>query len=172
MAIDQQNTLEALKTAIQMEIDGKQYYLKMGQTSNNELGAKLFKTLAVEEDSHLQKFEEIYRSIEANKGWPRTDFIPHKGKELKTLFSEASETVQPASSEIESVKTAMDMENKTRDYYQKRAKEASEDTEKTYFEILAGEERAHHMVLDDYYEYLKNPSGWFTMKERHSLDGG
>jgi rubrerythrin len=172
MAIEQEKTLEALKVAIQMEIDGKQYYLKMSRTSSNDLGAKLFNTLAVEEDSHLQKFEEIYKAIEAKKGWPQIEFIPHRGKELTTLFAEACEVVQSTSSELESIKTAMDMENKTRDYYEAQAKKASAGAEKTYFETLAGEERAHHMVLDDYFEYLKNPTGWFTMKERHSLDGG
>jgi rubrerythrin len=172
MAIEQEKTLEALRTAIQMEIDGKQYYLKMGQISNNDLGAVLFKTLAAEEDSHLQKFEEIYKAIEEKKGWPQVEFIPHRGRELTTLFSKACEIMQSPSSELESVKTAMDMENKTRDYYQEQAKRASEEAEKIYFEMLAGEENAHHVVLDDYYEYLKNPAGWFTMKERHSLDGG
>ena len=50
----------------------------------------------------------------------------------------------------------------------------------TYFvflrtRVLTGEvtiEKEHQLVLLDYYEYLKDPAGWFVKKEHPSLDGG
>jgi len=33
-------------------------------------------------------------------------------------------------------------------------------------------DRKIDIILLDYYEYLKDPAGWFTKKERPSLDGG
>ena len=59
---EQSQTLTAVKTAIQMEIDGKQYYQQAAQASQNDLGRKLFLQLATEEDSHRKKFEEIYQT--------------------------------------------------------------------------------------------------------------
>ncbi|GAI26187.1 unnamed protein product, partial [marine sediment metagenome] len=41
-----------------------------------------------------------------------------------------------------------------------------------FYETLAAEEREHHLILLDYYEYLKDPAGWFVKKEHPSLDGG
>ena len=172
MVSEQAKTLDAVKTAIQMEIDGKQYYLKASGLSGNQLGAKLFKTLAAEEDLHRKKFEEIYKAIQNKNSWPAVDFTPHGGKELKSLFASASETVKASATELEAVQAAMGMENKTRDFYQQQAGKATFETEKKYYEILVKEESAHHAVLLDYYEYMRNPAGWFTMKERHSLDGG
>ncbi len=172
MATEQEKTLEALKTAIKMEIDGKKYYQKMSQTSDNRLGIRLFQSLAAEEDIHRMMFEDIYKAMQTKKAWPKVGYTPHNGKELKTLFSLARQEVKSASSELEAIQTAMDMENKTRDFYQDQASKASFEGEKKYYLTLAGEESAHHAVLLDYYEYLKNPAGWFTMKERHSLDGG
>jgi rubrerythrin len=52
MVTEQNKTLEALQIAIQMEIDGKEYYLKASQESSNELGKKLLQALAAEEDTH------------------------------------------------------------------------------------------------------------------------
>ena len=52
MTTEQSKTLDALQTAIQMEIDGKAYYEKMSQLAGNEHGAKLFQALAREEDYH------------------------------------------------------------------------------------------------------------------------
>ena len=74
--------------------------------------------------------------------------------------------------ELDAVQTAMDMENKTYDFYQNRVKDATHDAERDFYQALAAEEREHHMVLLDYYEYLKDPAGWFVTKEHPSLDGG
>ena len=75
-------------------------------------------------------------------------------------------------SELAAVKTAMDMENKTYDFYNSRAKNATHDAEKSFYEALMAQEREHHLVLLDYYEYLKDPAAWFVKSEHPSLDGG
>jgi rubrerythrin len=164
-------TVQAVKTAIQMEIDGKEYYLKAAQASKIDLGRQLFRSLAAEEDIHRQKFEEIFRTIQAKKAWPELKFTPH-GKEMQTLFAGAAASVKATSSEVDAIKTAMEMENKTRDFYQERAGKASFDAEKQFYLALVGQESTHHAMLLDYFEYLQNPGQYFTMKERHSLDGG
>jgi hypothetical protein len=64
------------------------------------------------------------------------------------------------------------MENKTFDFYKRQAGEAIFEAEKKYYDALSGEERTHYLALADYYEYMQNPAGYFTMKERQSLDGG
>ena len=33
-----------------------------------------------------------------------------------------------------------------------------------YYQTLAVEEREYHQILLDYYEYLKDPAGWFVEK--------
>ena len=171
MPTDNSKTLDALQTAIRMEIDGKEFYLKAGEASTNEIGSKLFKTLAKEEDGHRALFEKIYKSLQSKNNWPDVTPAP-ADNELKTLFAKAVLKVKPSSSEIEAVHKAMEMENKTRDFYQANAKEAQFDVEKEYYVKLAGIEAVHHKTLLDYYEYLKNPVDYFTLKEHHSLDGG
>ncbi|TET66283.1 MAG: hypothetical protein E3J40_05575, partial [Dehalococcoidia bacterium] len=93
MTTEQDKTLEVLQIAIQMEIDGKEYYLKASQESANELGKKLLQSLAAEEDIHRQKFEEIYDAIRNKKAWPTTDFQPDGGKRLRTIFARATEEI-------------------------------------------------------------------------------
>ena len=56
MTSEQDKTMEALQIAVQMEIDGKAFYLKASQESGNELGKQLLKKLAEEEkQKHMQK---------------------------------------------------------------------------------------------------------------------
>ena len=175
MATEQNKTMEALKIAIQMEIDGKKYYLKASRESGNDLGEKLLASLAAEEDIHRQKFEEIYQAINSKKAWSVTDFKLDKGKRLRTIFARATEeigaNVKALATELAAVKTAMEMENKTLDFYKNQARSAIYDAERDFYELLAAEEREHHLVLLDYYEYLSDPAGWFATKEHPSLDG-
>jgi len=176
MATEQNKTLKALQIAIRMEIDGKEYYLKASRESSNELGKKLLESLATEEDTHRQKFEEIYSAIQSKKAWPTTDFQPDGGKRLRTIFARATEemssSIKSLVTELDVVQTAMDMENKTHDFYKIQVGNATYDAERGFYETLAAEEREHHLVLLDYYEYLKDPAGWFVRREHPSLDGG
>ena len=176
MATEQDKTLDALRIAIQMEIDGKEYYLKASQESSNELGKKLLESLATEEDTHRQKFEEIYSAIRNKRAWPTTDFQPDGGKRLRTIFARATEgmnsNIKSLTTELDAIQTAMDLENKTYDFYKSQGGNATYDAERDFYETLAAEEREHHLILLDYYEYLKDPAGWFVKKEHPSLDGG
>jgi rubrerythrin len=174
METEQAKTLKALQAAIQMEIEGKEYYLKASQESSNQAGKKLLQSLAGEEDIHRQKFEQIYQAIQAQKAWPVTDFQPDGGKRLRTILANAAGEmgVKAAATELDAVQTAMSMENKTYDYYTKQGENAIYDAERDFYLTVASEEREHYLILLDYYEYLKDPAGWFVTKEHPSLDGG
>ena len=175
MEAEQEKTLKALQVAIQMEIDGKEYYLKASQESKNETGKKLLQSLAAEEDTHRQKFEQIYKAIQAQRAWPVTDFQPDGGKRLRTIFIKTTEemgsNIKALATELDAIQTAIDMENKTHDFYKSQGEKATYDAERDFYKTLAAEEREHHLVLLDYYEYLRDPAGWFVRKEHPSLDG-
>ncbi|MBU2608889.1 MAG: hypothetical protein KKF26_06175, partial [Chloroflexi bacterium] len=108
--------------------------------------------------------------------WPEVDYQPDGGQNLRTIFARATQElgsdVKAATSELEAVKTAMDMENKTYDFYNERVRNAVFEAEKNYYGALAAQEKEHHLILYDYYEYLKDPASWFVSQEHHSLDGG
>jgi rubrerythrin len=176
MTGEQDTTRGALQTSIKMEIDGKEFYLKASQASQNELGKKLLEKLAAEEDGHRQVFEEIYKNISARKSWPEKAFRGDGGRGLRTVFARALEAmdkdVKAIATELEAIQTAMAMENKTYDFYKSRSGRARYGAEKQFYEEVAMQEEEHHRVLLDYYEFLKSPAAWFVQKEHHSFDGG
>jgi rubrerythrin len=55
MEREQSKTIKAVQFAIQMEIDGKEYYQRASQKSDNRVGKELFEWLAAEEDKHRQR---------------------------------------------------------------------------------------------------------------------
>ena len=171
MTNEQQATTQALTQAMQMEIDGKEFYLTQSRGSTNIIGKKLFNQLAEEEDMHLKRFEKIFKSISSKKGWPDISIIPHKG-DIETLFAEATTRSEYSFTELDAVLTGMRMENKTREFYLNHSENTTFTGEKEFYLALAKEERVHHALLLDYYEYMQDPAQYFTFKEKHSLDGG
>lgn len=176
MTSEQDKSIAALEKAIQMEIDGKEYYLKASERASNELGKKLLQSLAAEEDIHRKVFEDIFEDIRNKRGWPRKKLHVDGGRALRTVFANAIDNmdrdVKSIPEELDAVQTAMAMENKTYDFYREQGKKAAYDAEKQFYEALAGQEEEHYRILLDYYEFIKNPSAWFVQKEHPSLDGG
>jgi rubrerythrin len=95
---------------------------------------------------------------------------------LRNLFAQAFEQLgsshQPATTELEAVKTAMDMESRSYDFYIVQGKDTGYRAARDFFNALAAQERQHQLVLLDYYEYLRDPAGYFVSKEHPTLDGG
>ncbi len=175
MGNEQARTIEVLQLAVRMEVEGKDFYHKASKKSSNKLAKELFRQLANEEDVHRKKFEEIYKALRRGQNWPDVEPPSEKGEKIKSLFAEATKalgnTFKVAESEFEAIKIAMDMEVKSYNLYYSRSKENILPVEKQFYQTLAGEERGHHLALLDSYEYLSDPTGWFTKKEHWSLDG-
>jgi len=176
MKEEQSKTLEAIKFAIQMEIDGKEYYQTASRQSDNKVGRELFEWLAAQEDKHRQIFGGIYNAIRKREAWPEVSIQPRKGAILDTIFSTemkaAAPTVKASKTELGNIAKAMEMENKTREFYDNRNQKADYDAEKRLYSALAAEEEGHYLTLVDYREYLIDPAGYFRKAEHHSLDGG
>jgi rubrerythrin len=167
---------QALETALQMEAEGKKFYLDSAAKGGTPVLRKFFQRLAEDEDQHAQKAREVYDAIKANKGWPEKETLFKHATDLKSVLDEAfedmdAEPVKPSTTELDAFKTAMAMEDKSYAFYKSRFEEATSPAEKSFYKALTGEERVHYLALLDSSEYLDHPQGWFSRKERWSLDG-
>jgi len=173
---EQSRTFEAIKLAIQMEIDGKKYYQQASRQSGNKVGKEFFQWLANEEDKHRRIFVGIFNALRKQEAWPAVNMQPRKGAILDTVFSKemkmAASNVKATDTELDSIARAMEMENKTREFYNSQSQKAGYDTEKKLYSALTAEEEGHYLALVDYREYLIDPAGYFRKAEHHSLDGG
>jgi rubrerythrin len=165
-----------LQDAIRMEVEGKEFYQRASQKSSNRLAKELFQRLAIEEDEHSKKFEEIFQALKKGQDWPDVKPPSAKGKQLKSIFAQSTKElgseIKVAESELKAIKTAIDMEIKTYDFYRSRSEQSAFPVEKRFYQALAAEERGHQLTLLDSYEYFTDPAGWFTVKERWTLEGG
>jgi rubrerythrin len=176
MSHEQEATLAGLETALKMEEDGKEFYLKAAKANWNQLGKKLMEQLAAEEDIHRDVFLTIYKEIKTKQKWPDTKYKPVDNTKLKTIFRKAIENADKGfmamPEAIDAFKTAINMENKTVDFYQERRDKASYQGEQQLYEKLVMQERGHSLVLQDYLEFLVDPVSYYTRTEHLSVDGG
>jgi rubrerythrin len=159
-----------------MEIDGKEYYQKASRQSDNRVGTELFEWLAAEEDKHRRIFGGIYNAIRKQKAWPEVGMRPRQAAILDTIFSRemkvAASTVKATGTELDGIAKAMEMEDRTREFYKSQDQKTVYDALKKLYSALAAEEEGHYLTLVDYREYLIDPAGYFRKAEHHSLDGG
>ncbi|MHA2314476.1 MAG: ferritin family protein [Candidatus Hermodarchaeia archaeon] len=173
---EQERILQAINMAIEMELDGKECYLAASEGSTNVADRKLLQSLAEEEDNHLQTFEGIYNAIRQGRDWPHIDLGTDRAGSIRETLVKTYQvlgvSVGGTSSELDAVKVAIDKEKNSYDFYENQGSKAIYDTERSFYEALAREEREHELTLLDYYDYLSDPAAWFVTAEHPSLDGG
>jgi rubrerythrin len=168
-----QETLKALQMALQMEIEGKDFYSKAARNASNDTGRQLLGTLASEEDYHRKVFSSIFDAISQKNHWPDVSPKFDGGQELKSILSaiiNKGGKVAPLASELEAVSAARQMEARTYDFYQQQRKRATDPSEAEFYDKLCLQEQQHALALTDYEEMLQNPAGWFVKKEHPTLD--
>lgn len=164
---------EALKRAIEMEVEGKRFYLQAAEKSQSLLARRVFEELAREEDLHIQKIQEIYDRLKREKAlgeWITSVADPSK---LKKVFQESLvEQAKASSDDLEALRFALDREEKSAKYYVDLVGETSDPHERRFYLTLSHEERGHYLEIMDSIEYLTDPVGWLRLQEKGGLDGG
>ncbi len=170
----QEYLLKALKDAIQMEVDGRQFYLEAAKKVKNEGVRHILDYLAESEVYHIKKFNEIYQSLEKDPAWTEklAEFKPPKSEPYACVMA-MTETGQGTGGkdDLEALKTGLKMEQCAIDYYTKLAKETPGPLARRFFMSLAHEERGHYLMLMDMHNYLTDPADWFYVTEMSMVDG-
>ncbi len=162
---------EALKRAIEMEVEGKRFYEGAAQKANSALAKGIFEALAREEDLHMRRIREIYEGLKAGgfQGWVRTVGDPSR---LRKVFDGAlGEEAEASEGDLEALRFALGREEEAFKYYEELAQGATDPAERRFWLALSWEERGHYLQIMDSIEYLTDPEGWLRRAERWGLGG-
>lgn len=163
----------ALKLAIQMEEEGKTFYLQSAARVKSTLARKIFEELAVQEDHHIVMIKKIYGELKGDQPFKQWMSSAHGAGRLEKIFQESLQDKARASEDdLAALQFGLGIEEKSITYYEKLAAEAENPFEKRFYLALSYEERGHYLRITDAMEYLKDPVGWFYISERDMVDGG
>jgi len=156
---------QAIEKAMQLERDGREFYLKAADRTSNKHGREMFLSLADDEEIHLHVLE---RQLEAIQEKGRCELLPEAqepeaGWEAP-LFPKDKEqfekAVHPQASDLEALHFALQAENESFELYRKMAGQSQDPHAKQMYRWLASVERGHFNQLMLNYESLLSSGHW------------
>jgi rubrerythrin len=157
--VEKSGIQKALEEAIRFEVDGREFFLQAAEKAESYFTKSIFKVLAEEELSHIQRVKEVHRRCLSSE---KDVFLPpgsHKNH-LENIFEQAKRETDPRvlmkTGEMEAVRLALQLEIKGHDFYDRLAREATSESEKAFYSQLAQEESVHFSVLRQMEEALLN----------------
>lgn len=146
----------ALKQAMKLELDGRDFYREIADSVNPE-AAEIFNRLADDEVDHYHYVQRQYEALEAGQGWsPISELdIVEEFDAVSTIFPSDLEKVDELPddpSEEDALIFALGVEDETFRLYANSAEHAKEKEAQQMFMQLASAERKHFNTLMQRYE--------------------
>jgi erythrin-vacuolar iron transport family protein len=163
----------ALKRAIEMEEEGRAFYLESAKKVKSSLAKAIFEELAVEENHHIVMIKKIYAEMSRDESLKNWITAAHEPAKLEKIFKESLVDKSKASKDdLAALRFGLEREEMSITYYETLAGDAGSYFEKRFFLALSYEERGHYLRILDAVEYLTDPAGWLYVSERDMVDGG
>lgn len=162
--------MDIYEFAMQMEKDGENYYRQLAQESKSPGLSKIFSMLADEEVKHFKVIERLSNRQKASLAESnllanvKNIFVDMKGQKVELRIDTTIET--------DEYRKACIIEEKSRDFYQKKAEVVEDEQQKQIFLRLAKMEAGHLRIMENIVEFVSRPEpgNWLENAEWHHLD--
>ena len=159
--------MDIYKYAMQMEVDGRNFYLDLAEKTNNKGLKNILTMMADSEAKHynvildMQKNDKTEFSVD-------TEVLTN----VKNIFMKMKEEkdIDVDVSQAEFYKKALKTEADARKFYLERADEEEDSHRKEIFLNLAEEERKHCVLLENMIGFVSQPADWLENPEWYHLD--
>ncbi|MFA5570997.1 MAG: ferritin family protein [Sphaerochaetaceae bacterium] len=147
--------MDIFDIAIKMEVEGATFYRELASRSQVDGFKAIFTMLAEDEDRHKETFE----AMKENRSVPPSSADASvRAAQIFKQFSK--DEILQHTSEIELYQKALDIEQRSIDYYNEQL-EATEDTaQKRIITKIIEEERRHYELIDDIIVMVERPERW------------
>ena len=152
--------------ALQMEKDGETFYRDITKKTGNKGLQTILTMLADEEVKHYQAIE----SMKQNKYQMTETNVLDDARNIFIKMKDQDETFEPDQEQTEFYARAQEIEKKSQQFYQEKARQTDKDDQKKLFERLAKEEEKHYFLLDNIIAFVSRPKQWLENAEWHHLE--
>ena len=163
-----------LRNAIEMEIEGKEFFRKAAERMKYPRTKDMFKSLVKQEQRHVRVLEEELSRLQDGKGWVAPTSV--KDSDTSTPSHEVFEgakahasALDPKASELEAIKLGMDIEKRSIEYYRRAGEDVDSEDARRVFGWLVGEEAGHLTILKAEYD-IRSRSGFYFDTPEFSLE--
>jgi rubrerythrin len=177
VSTDRELLTEALQTALQMEKDGYSFYDRAAERTQSKQGKLVFRYVMQEELEHMRRITQEHEALVTTGQWQapgeQTGSIgPGKAPSIfPKSEAEIEARVSTHADDLEALKLAIKIETDGIKFYSETAGKTTDPLGKSFFKWLAGQEKEHRKIFEDYYDYLENPSYWFQLHNNPIIEG-
>jgi len=147
------NRKEIIRAAIQLEKDGRKFYLDTAGKTSSEFARRMFESFAEDELRHMEWIKALSPGTSTAESANRELYA-----RLRHIFADAPEDLRLAAElsddDIKAISIAMGMEDKSVLAYEEWAREDEREDIQALCKALAGQERFHRQILENTKEYL------------------
>jgi rubrerythrin len=161
------STKEAIKMAVQMEKDGYGFYTKAAARTQDDMGSKIFTTLAKDEQMHLDTFQKIFEDRVGKDEW---DVLVNSSKKYadigvfpKNLGSAESGGPAADTNELDALHMAMDAEKHAVEFYSQILEKTDDQDVQGIISEIIKQEKNHYLILQEEFTHLSNTGYWYEL---------
>lgn len=157
---------KALKVALEFESEGLSFYRDSIDKTNDPFARKALNFLVKEEEKHIDKIirfnnyllgkEEFDLNAECN-----SKVSERMHKLVSFVVNEPLEKITESSSDIDVYESAMELEKRGYELYEKFSREEKDKRVRQFFSFLVDEEAKHYNLLQNSKRYLEDQSYYF-----------
>ena len=174
MAEDGLPALGVLRNAIEMEIEGLEFYQRASEKMKLPRAKDMFVSLVKQEQRHIDVLSTEFSRMSEGKSWVSLEVAKaarsspgisvFRDKDIKHAMK-----MREDAGELEVLKIGIEVEQKSIDYYRNAGMESTEPKAKEVFFWLVGEESGHLTILSAEYDN-RTRSGYYYNTAEFSLE--
>ncbi|MBN2621643.1 ferritin family protein [candidate division WOR-3 bacterium] len=157
--MDKENMLEGLRTALQTELNGIQFYRLAAERTNDLKGKEVFSLLARDEEIHFEELNRWYTAILNTTTWKPSITLT----EARTIFkgespifsAEIKERIKKHHFEMSALSIGALLEADSIDFYRKMKEDTDDPQAKRLFGDLQKWEQQHLEAITKQMDVLK-----------------
>lgn len=162
---EENEQMEAIKKAIQMEKEGREFYLKAAAQTSSEMGRSIFESLANDELIHLDTFQKIFEKRVGKEEWEELVNSSKKYANLKVFPKDLKEVegASPETNELDALNLAMEAERDAVEFYATILEATRDPDVKNIINEIIEQEKNHYMLLNEEFTHLSSTGYWYGL---------
>lgn len=166
--------LDVLRKAIDMELEGMDFFERASEQVENQRAKDMFLGLLKQEQRHALVLGEELKRLEQGQTWAPLEEMRKRaaGLQVGSVFKDREVkhlAMRPDIGELEVLRIGLAVEKKSIDYYRAAGKSVGDGRAKEVFSWLVGEEAGHLTVLNAEYDN-RSRSGFHYDSAEFSLE--
>ena len=160
--------MDIYKYAMQMELDGRHFYLDLAEKTKNRGIKNILSMMAESEAKHYNIILSMQRNDKTEYSVDSEELT--KVKNIFERMKEEKKELDVDVSQVEFYKQALEVETNSEKFYLERADEEKDPFRKEIFLTLAKEEKSHCILLENLVNLVSQPDTWVENPEWYHVD--